>query len=266
MRDACRASQQKKFSSRTTLYAAALPAGQQGLLCRKKGKNMLRFIDYQRQMKVPFVIYADFESIIEKFGTCIPPTDKSSTTKTEIHKPCGASFVAVKSDSSIFKEFLYRGEDCVEKFLMALIQTEAEIREALKHKGPLHMTGKKSLFHYNERDETEFWHPKTGEYYVYGIVHKYTKAPRSRSSCYSELLKIETQDDYGNYIIKKWAPRKKRPEDAGKDNDCLYCDRPLLRERYREAVKDHCHITGKFRGAAHNACNWSYFRIHPKTP
>ena len=51
----------------------------------EKGKSTLKFQNHQRQMKAPYVIYADFESIIEKYGTCIPPTDRSSTTKTGIH-------------------------------------------------------------------------------------------------------------------------------------------------------------------------------------
>ena len=59
--------------------------------------------------------------------------------------------------------------------------------------------------------------------------------------------------------------KKERPVDEDKDTDCTYCDRPLFRSEFREAVKDHCHVTGKFWGAAHNACKWSYFRINPKT-
>ena len=78
------------------------------------------------------------------------------------------------------------------------------------------------------------------------------------------MLKLLTQDDEGKYIIDKWCPRKQRPVDAGEENDCFYCSGPLLREQFRDAVRDHCHITGKFRGAAHNACNRSYFRINPK--
>ena len=52
----------------------------------EKGKDTLKFQNYQRQMKAPYVIYLDFESIIEKYDTCIPPNERSSTTKTEVHQ------------------------------------------------------------------------------------------------------------------------------------------------------------------------------------
>ncbi|KAK3772394.1 hypothetical protein RRG08_031418 [Elysia crispata] len=41
---------------------------------------------------------------------------------------------------------------------------------------------------------------------------------------------------------------------------CHVCDKPLG----GDSVKDHCHITGKYRGAAHNACNLK-LRLSPKT-
>ena len=44
----------------------------------------------------------------------------------------------------------------------------------------------------------------------------------------------------------------------------MFCRSPLLQKNYRDAVKDHCHITGEFRGAAHGACN-NKLRINPKT-
>ena len=102
----------------------------------EKGKNTLKFQNYQRQMKAPYVIYADFESIIEKYDTCIPPTERSSTTKTEVHKPCGFSLVAVRSDGEVKdkKAYCYRGEDCVKQFLATLLQKEMEIREELTHR------------------------------------------------------------------------------------------------------------------------------------
>ena len=97
----------------------------------EKGKNTLQFQNYQRQIKAPFVIYADCESIIEKFDTCIPPTERSCTTKTKVHKPCGFSYIAVRSDGEVTNTFRYRGEDCVRQFLSSLLQARREIMEAL---------------------------------------------------------------------------------------------------------------------------------------
>lgn len=47
--------------------------------------------------------------------------------------------------------------------------------------------------------------------------------------------------------IDKWVKENQE--------DCLYCREPLLVNSYRDAVKDHCHLTGKYRGTAHNVCN-----------
>ena len=41
---------------------------------------------------------------------------------------------------------------------------------------------------------------------------------------------------------------------------CHVCQKPL----HGDSVRDHCHITGKYRGAAHNECNLK-LRINPKT-
>ena len=41
---------------------------------------------------------------------------------------------------------------------------------------------------------------------------------------------------------------------------CHVCDKPLV----GDSVRDHCHITSEYRGAAHNACNLK-LRLNPKT-
>ena len=204
--------------------------------------NILCFTNFQRQMKASFIIYADCENIIEKLDTCIPSTQHSSTTKTEIHKPCGFSFVTVRLDGAVSDPFFYRGENCVQEFLSALLEAERGIRGALTHKAPLQMEEKdwkdfhtatvchickNDLIRHNVRDEIEVWDPTSGEYC--GKVHRFTKAPGSRNSCYSEVLKLLTQDVEGKYIIDKWSPRKQRPVEAGEENDCFYCSGPLLR-------------------------------------
>ena len=45
----------------------------------EKGKNMLKFENYQNQQKAPYIIYADFESIIEN----LPADPKNRTKKME---------------------------------------------------------------------------------------------------------------------------------------------------------------------------------------
>ena len=37
---------------------------------------------------------------------------------------------------------------------------------------------------------------------------------------------------------------------------CHICEKSLIVNKNRDAVRDHCHITGKYRGAAHNECNF----------
>lgn len=47
--------------------------------------------------------------------------------------------------------------------------------------------------------------------------------------------------------------------------DCLFCRSRLRhKEKFRDAVKNHCHISGKFRGAAHSECN-KKLRLNIKT-
>ena len=125
---------------------------------------------------------------------------------------------------------------------------------------------KKELMRYNAKDEIEVWDPETGEYCR--KVHKYKKAPlNSKVSCHKEIMELISTDENGKRI-EKWHYRvKKSKEKALKENpdenSCYYCNEPLLREKFRDAAKDHCHITGKFRSAAHNVCNLNY-RINPK--
>ena len=68
-------------------------------------------------MKLPFVIYADLECLLEKMSTCINNPNESSTTKINKHTPSGYSIFAHCSfDKSKNKLNYYRGKDCMKKF------------------------------------------------------------------------------------------------------------------------------------------------------
>ena len=69
-------------------------------------------------MKMPFIIYADLESLLEKMSTCHNNPEKSSTTKIDEHTTSGYSlFTNFLFDLSKSKLDCYRGKDCMEKFL-----------------------------------------------------------------------------------------------------------------------------------------------------
>ena len=40
-------------------------------------------------------------------------------------------------------------------------------------------------------------------------------------------------------------------EDFKNNNICRFCEKEILSDK----VRDHCHLTGKYRGPAHNTCN-----------
>ena len=55
-----------------------------------KEDNKILTCNYEEKpMKVPFVIYADLESLLEKMSTCYNNPKKSSTAKINRHTPSG---------------------------------------------------------------------------------------------------------------------------------------------------------------------------------
>ena len=57
----------------------------------KKDNKILKYNHGEKSMKVPFIIYADLESLLEKMNTCHNNPKKSSTTKINKRTPSGCS-------------------------------------------------------------------------------------------------------------------------------------------------------------------------------
>ena len=53
--------------------------------------KILKYNHGEKSMKVPFIIYADLESLLEKMSTCHNNPKNSSTTKINKHTPSGYS-------------------------------------------------------------------------------------------------------------------------------------------------------------------------------
>ena len=85
-----------------------------------EGDNkILKYNHEEKSMKVPFIIYADLESLLEKMNTCHNNPEKSSTTKINKHTPSGYSlFTHCSFDTTKNKLDYYRGKNCMENFCL----------------------------------------------------------------------------------------------------------------------------------------------------
>ena len=57
----------------------------------EEDNKILKYNQGENSMKVPFIIYADLESLLEKMNTCHNNPEKSSTTKINKYTPSGYS-------------------------------------------------------------------------------------------------------------------------------------------------------------------------------
>ena len=208
------------------------------------GKNKITFQSCHKQMKVPYVIYADFEAILHKIQGCERgPESKSYTEKIKKHEACGYAYKVVKSDGEVMSPRLYTGKKPVSNFLENILTEEVEIRKNLAVPKPMkmaqgdwekfktaadcHICGK-CLVQEEFLDSLPVW--QLDDYRYCGQSHK---------TCYYENKKT------GLYEIKlKRVEEQADKEKAKKLRKCLFGRGPLLQKNYRDAVKDHCHIAG----------------------
>ena len=161
----------------------------------EKGRDKIKFTKIEYQLRLPFIIYADFESILKKHDVCENNPNKSWTTKYQSHEACGYGVYTVCTDKRFYRQpHIYHGEDAAENFLDRIMHDATEIRQ---------------------------------------------------------ILKIKT-------AMKKLTSDQKR--EYGECTKCHICMKEI--RAADKKVRDHCHLTGEFRGAAHNSCNLLY-RIKP---
>jgi hypothetical protein len=161
--------------------------GVQAVKLPKEG-TQIKFKNYKNQLPVPFVIYADFESLLaaDKDRKMDEDADESYTTRYQTHHACsfGLKRVCCYDDWYSGDYTSYIGSDAAYAFLEAVVE---EARGC------------------NRIMNCEFKKPMK--------------------------LTDEEEDEYQNadycHICNGWLEDK-------------------------DAVRDHCHVTGKFRGAAHN--------------
>ena len=87
-----------------------------GVEMLKKG-SIIEFYDRQNQFKVPFMMYADFEAILNPIQGPSPDLSEPYTKEVNQHIPSGFCIYSKFTYGEVENPLeLYRGEDCVEKF------------------------------------------------------------------------------------------------------------------------------------------------------
>ena len=161
--------------------------------------NILKFQNYQNQLIAPFVVYADFESLLIPVNGAENDPQKSFTETICKHVPYAwAYYVKSNIDDSWSKFKTYQGIDAAKEFVTQL-----------------------------ENDAID-------------IYNKYWKIPKTITNLTADqLLEYE------------------------RATECFICNKPFTRENCK--CRDHCHITGDFRGAIHKICNIN-FRLAYRIP
>ena len=99
----------------------------------KEENNILKYNHREKSVKVPFVIYADLESLLKNrlkiiIDPCYNDPKKSSLTKVNEHIPSGYSlFTKCSFNTTKNKLDYYRGKDCMEKFCKDLKEHATKI-------------------------------------------------------------------------------------------------------------------------------------------
>lgn len=84
--------------------------------------SKISFTHYEREIKVPFVIYADSECILQDVNTCFSAPDTSTTTNIQEHIPCAfAYYIKCTHNSNLDILRVYSGIDSAEKFVKGLV-------------------------------------------------------------------------------------------------------------------------------------------------
>ena len=197
----------------------------------KKGSN-IEFKNYVKKLKVPFVIYADFESYTERVSK------EQGDSQYEKHKTSSSSCGQSPSSSSHCKQCEWtQGKQCEHCSSCELDATKSYTKKYQKHIP--------SGFCY--------YIVYRGGFYKLPVV--YTGPNAAEKFC--EHLEMETQDIYNKHF-KNEIPLKMTKDDLAKwkqTNTCHICENPVGE---KDKVKDHCHLTGEYRGAAHQECNLKY--------
>ena len=116
-----------------------------------KNNNIIKYNQGEKSIKLPFVVYADLECLLEKMSTCQNNSNESPTTEINKHTLSGYSiFTHCSFDQTKNKLDHYRGKDCMKKFSKDLREHATKIIYYEKQK-MISLTTEEKIYH-NEQE------------------------------------------------------------------------------------------------------------------
>ena len=114
--------------------------------------TFLRFKNFLHSEKAPFVVYADFESLIKPMDNCSPDPNKSYTKKYQKHKPTSFTYYIIFSIDGVYKPILRKYTKTKEEDMDAMDVFIKWLEEYVK--AIANIEEKEMIF--NEEDKKQF--------------------------------------------------------------------------------------------------------------
>ena len=213
----------------------------------EKATDYVQFKNYQKMLKNPFIIYADFESILKNNVETI---ETKATLKYQKHNACSYAYKIVSSVPEYTKDIvIYRAkddnEDVGEKFVNELLKESEDLVKIMKNIIPMNLTEEQTIQHNHAS-------------HCYLCNCEFGKEPRKLFKDDEKDLKEMLENELNEMNEKELKKL------VAKD---LQKQKMINKENYNyKKVRDHDHLTGEYRGAAHSICNLKYSWRHIKIP
>ena len=99
----------------------------------KLEKGFISFKNFNKQIPVPFKIYADFECLLKSVDCGVDNNCFSYTRKYQDHMPCSFAYKVVCVDNKFSKDVvLYSRKNAVLKFIMSILKQYDYCRSVMK--------------------------------------------------------------------------------------------------------------------------------------
>ena len=103
-------------------------------------EDKIQFKHYEKQVRHPFVIYADFESSLQTIDTCQPQPEESYTNPIQKHNPNSFCCYTKCEADKYLKLKIYTGDDSAEKFVDYLKSEAHRIYKLQKENVPMNLS------------------------------------------------------------------------------------------------------------------------------